>query len=273
MTTPRRCPHCGSELTPDTTATPGAASTDTWESLQSRTTTPGSIAAMIAEPGEGGPTWWLPSLAYLAYQVTTRPDARAVLDEFASRRDELHYAVVEEETDDVVGLSIQPWPRLDERGRLRFPISADPLQLDVSAAALYKYLRAARRAWCDLGLLEEELVERSLQIGDAYALTVAVRGSKSRLKALPGHDQRQYHLGGLPARRHAGSISVPVLDVTWDAREAGKLAHYAAAAGVITEDAQAPDAAVAEETEARYMVGYRDGIDPRDIPAGTERTS
>jgi len=29
---------------------------------------------------------------------------------------------------------------------------------------------------------------------------------------------------------------------------------------------------VAEETEARYLVGYRDGIDPRDVPAGPELT-
>jgi hypothetical protein len=58
---------------------------------------------------------------------------------------------------------------------------------------------------------------------------------------------------------------VPVVDITWDAREAGKLAHYAAAAGVIDAEPSAATSELARETEARYLTGFVEGIDPRDV--------
>ena len=53
--------------------------------------------------------------------------------------------------------------------------------------------------------------------------------------------------------------------MTWDAREAGKLAHYAASAGVIPPEPTPATAPVLAETEARYLVGYVEGVDPRDV--------
>jgi hypothetical protein len=276
MTLPPRCPSCGAALTPEAVAE-GAASPairNSWEALRDQVQPPPSIEQMLTAPPRRGPRWWLPSLLYLAYQangqnsdrVDDRAEARRVLDEFAARRDELSYAVVEEETDDVIGLTIQPWPLVDERGRLRFPISSDPLQVEVHAPDLTDRLHADRQRWHELGLLQHELVERRIHIGDTYALAVASRPAKWRIVTLrhPG-ERRRHYLGGLPAGRRAGSVAVPIVDVTWDAREAGKLAHHAAAAGVITDQPDPATAPSAQEAEARYMIGYREQTDPRDV--------
>jgi hypothetical protein len=276
MSAPTRCPCCGTELTPEVVAARARSSviSNSWETLRSEVQPPGSIAELLEGPGERGATWWLPSLAYLAYDMTDRIDARAVLDEFASRRDELGYAVVEEETDEVIGLTVQPWPLVDEQGRLRFPISSDPLQLAVRAPELAEVLRADRQRWHALGLLQEELLARRVQIGDTYAVVVASRPAKSRLKTLRHTaETRPRYLGGLLARRTTGSVAVPIVDVTWDAREAGKVAHYAAAAGVIPDQPDPATAPVAEETEARYMIGFRDGVDPRDVTLSPETSA
>lgn len=271
--TPTRCPTCGTELSASDAAaarTRATGITNSWEVLRDTVAPPGTITALVAGHGETGPTWWLPSLLYLAYLADDRADARAALDEFASRRDELAYAVVEERTDDVIGFSIQPWPLLDDRGRLRFPIGEDPVQAEVAEADLEELLFAHRRRRHALGLVPTELLERRIHIGDAYAMALSDEADPSgtlQVRVLPHDgDGAVRFLGGLPAGNAPGSVGVPVVDVTWDAREAGKLAHYAAAAGVISPDA--PDTAataVARETEARYMVGYRDGVDPRDV--------
>jgi hypothetical protein len=267
-----RCPCCGSELTEEEAAgvrRRATGLTNSWETLRDLVEPPGTIDALLEGRARGGPTWWLPSLAYLAYQTADQQAARAVLDEFASRRDELGYAVVEEKTDEVVGFSIQPWPLVDERGRLRFPIQNDPLQLEVAESDLALLMRSHRQRWHELGLLPEELVERHVQIGDAYAVRIESAPNPSSVRTLHHEDERgPRFIGGLSERAVPGSVDVPVVDITWDAREAGKLAHYAAAAGVV--DPTAPEAAMAgvvQETEARYMVGFRDGVDPRDISA------
>jgi hypothetical protein len=62
------------------------------------------------------------------------------------------------------------------------------------------------------------------------------------------------------------------MDVTWDAREAGKLAHYAAVAGVIPDDPDPANKAIAAETATRYLIGYAEGIDPRDVAPPTTDT-
>lgn len=263
--TPERCPHCGAEL--DRSGATSPAIRDSWEALRGSVPSPRSVGEQIAGPPEAGATWWLPSLLYLAYGVA-RPEAQAVIDELAARRDELSYAVVEEETDDVVGLTIQPWPLIDRQGRLRFPIGDDPLQVEVRRPELADRLLADRRRWRDLGLLQEQLATARVQIGDAYALVVAPDPAPWAIETLrhPDDDRRR-HLGGLPPRDgSAAGAAVPIVDVTWDAREAGKLAHYAAAVGVVADEPAPAMAAVAHETEARYMVALARGVDPRDVP-------
>lgn len=276
MTGLTHCPHCGADLHDDSAAAVRAsapAATSTWETLREAVAPPRSIAELMAHPEATGPAWWLPSLLYLAYRTTDDAEARAVLDEFASRRDELFYAVVEEQTDDVFGLTLQPWPLVDERGRLRFPIGTDPVEVEVVAGEVTTLLEAARARWNELGLLQEDLVGRRLQIGDVYAVDLADKPNRSRIPVLPHGDEPPRYLGGLAARREEGAVAVPVVDITWDAREAGKLAHYAAAAGVIPEELGAAPtamAAVARETEERYMIGFARGMDPRDVPPGSQ---
>jgi hypothetical protein len=271
MTTTRTCPCCGTLLPAEEGAT---RISESWESLRPVVGAPRSIDETETEgpraPGE--PTWWLPSLAYLAYRRTDRADAREALDEFASRREDLHYAVVEEETDRVVGLTLQPWPLLDSRGRLRFPIGEDPLQVDLDADAFAALVHEHHLRWHELGLLDEELIGRPVRIGDAFAMAVSGDPVPDRLRVLESGEtdtDRVLYVGGLGARGDPSRLAVPVIDVTWDAREAGKVAHYAAAAGVIGPLRSAATAPMAEEVEERYLAGWVLGVDPRSLPPGT----
>jgi hypothetical protein len=242
-----------------------AAVTDSWEVLRPLTPPPLALSSLtIPAHRTSGPQWWLPSLAYLAYQSTDRPDARAALDEFALRRERLGYAVVEERTDDTIGLSIEPWPLVDQQGRLRFPIRSDPHQLEIDVADLAGMLSAHRRRWHDVGLLPDVLLDRGVQIGDAYGVSLtgtAAAGAPPQPEVFP---ELPVPLGqpALPS----GELVEIVIDITWDAREAGKLAHYAAVAGVVATDPDARGEGVAAETEERYLIGFDQGIDPRDIP-------
>ena len=157
-------------------------------------------------------------------------------------------------------------------GRLRFPISIDPTEIEVRAKDLAKLIKDDRDRWSKHNLLPDELAGRQVHIGDVFAVVLTDEPGDARIKTL-AHDRRggSRHMGGLAKRDTRGSLAVPVLDITWDAREAGKLAHYAAVAGVVPDElgAAAPAvAAVAHETEARYREGFEKGIHPRDIPPG-----
>ncbi|HLG01449.1 MAG TPA: hypothetical protein VI916_13360 [Acidimicrobiia bacterium] len=294
MTISTPCPHCGAPVPLDDDDTldrlaavlearergtaietvvgidPAAAAavTDSWEVLRPLTPPPLALSSFTPSANRtSGPQWWLPSLAYLAYQSTDRPDARGALDAFALRRDRLGYAVVEERTDDTIGLSIEPWPLVDRQGRLRFPIHRDPHQLEIDVADLAGMLSAHRQRWRELGLLPEGLGDRGVEIGDAYGVSLTgtpAAGGPPQPEVFP---ELPMPLGqpALPG----GELVEIVIDVTWDAREAGKLAHYAAVAGVVPTDPDARGTGVAAETEERYLIGFDQGIDPRDLlPSG-----
>lgn len=274
----QRCPHCGADLTtglPEASGNDATQITDSWEVLRAEVAPPSAVGERPgdAEDAEGtapaGPTWWLPSLAYLAHAIADEV-GRAALDRFATHRNEFSYAVVEEETDTVLGLTIQPWPIVDADGRLRFPIRTDPLQVDVPVDQLTELIRDSRREWAELGLLQEELVDRAIHLGDVYAVVVTEDPGPESL-TVHSEEGSACHLGPL----HTPSGSVPIVDITWDAREAGKLAHYAAVAGVVDDRdrPQTPDeVTVVSETEERYLVAYSEQIDPRDVPAPEEST-
>jgi hypothetical protein len=276
-----RCACCGAVLrvtaASDRARRHAARIEGSREALLARLDRPLSIGGRrdaSSEPATAAPSpsWWLPSLAFLAYtSPDTDPDAIAALDEFADRRDALSYAVVEEITDTIIGLTVQPWPLLDQDGRLRFPIRSDPLQLDVPSDRFVELLTAERGRWHELGLMAAELVTRHVQIGDTFAAVVVPATSDSPPAAVGApnvrahnDDAHSFFLGGLPPRR-SGGRGIPVVDITWDAREAGKLAHYAASAGVIPDEPPPPVAAVVAETETRYLIGYIEGVDPRDV--------
>jgi hypothetical protein len=104
----------------------------------------------------------------------------------------LSYIVVEEIEGGMVGLAFSDWPRTDERGRLRF--DSEPVQVAVEREGLERFLDQHRQP------------SRPLRIGDVFAARTG-----------PGDPL---------------NIEPPVHDVTAEAREAAKIAFYAAVAPI-----------------------------------------
>jgi hypothetical protein len=107
----------------------------------------------------------------------------------------LSYIVVEEIEGGMVGLAVSDWPRTDEQGRLRF--DAEPVPVTVERAEFERFLEQHRQP------------SRPLRIGDVFAART-----------------------GRPTQHLEGWIEPPVHDVTADAREAAKIAFYAAVAPI-----------------------------------------
>lgn len=256
-----------------------------WESLLLRSGPP----SMASETGstDRGPTdrWWLPSLLHLA--VTDNrlsDDAQVLLQRWMLVRNRLSHAVVDEVVDDVVGLSLSPWPLVDDRGRLRFPHSASA-EIAVPVALLQRAVDQNRDRFAELGLLSGDLVARPIELGDVFAAEITLRDRNGRQLSAKRLDDELHDVyldedevdAGEPAPhpsdvdhrrlRHAdttlkthvaadhrldeglidgrvrsGSITLktargpivirgpsdevgrlPIVDVTWDARESAKL--------------------------------------------------
>ena len=107
----------------------------------------------------------------------------------------LSYIVVEEMDGGLAVLAVSDWPRTDERGRLRF--DSEPVQVAVQRDAFERFLDLHRQP------------SRPLRTGDVFAART-----------------------GAPAPHPEGWIEPPVHDVTADAREAAKIAFYAAVAPI-----------------------------------------
>ena len=107
----------------------------------------------------------------------------------------LSYIVVEEIEGGLVGLAVSEWPRTDERGRLRF--DSEPMQAAVERRAFEDFLDRHRQPG------------RPLRVGDVFAART-----------------------GLPTHNPEDWIEPPVHDVTAEAREAAKIAFYAAVAPI-----------------------------------------
>ena len=105
----------------------------------------------------------------------------------------LSYVLVDEIEGGMVGLAVSDWPRTDEQGRLRF--DSEPVQIIVDRGAFERFLDAHREP------------SRPLRIGDVFAARTDTDD--------PAH-----------------WIEPPVHDVTADAREAAKIAFYAAVAPI-----------------------------------------
>jgi hypothetical protein len=103
------------------------------------------------------------------------------------------YIVVEEIEGGMVGLAVSDWPHTDERGRLRF--DSEPVQAALELVELESFLKLHREP------------DRPLRVGDVFAART-----------------------GPPSRYPKDWIEPPVHDVTADAREAAKVAFYAAVA-------------------------------------------
>ncbi|MCP4305816.1 MAG: hypothetical protein GY788_13280, partial [bacterium] len=129
-----------------------------------------SLSAGTEGPGSDD-AFWLPAGVVVAWaDERLGDDARSVLESFVELRRWYGYCVVEEMTDDAVGLTIRAWPLVDDRGRLRFDVSEDSLSVVVSKSVFLEVVAAERDRLFRVGLLDESLVERDVHYGDTFAV-------------------------------------------------------------------------------------------------------
>jgi hypothetical protein len=155
---------------------------------------------------------------WLAVAEVWLPDVVAHLaGETRRAQADLDYIVVDEIDEDVAVLLIEPWPRLDERGRLRFGDEDERVSVEVHIPSLRERL-TERAATMELTPADRAaFAERPIRVGDAFAGRVD-----------------RHALGD-----ETGSLAFlvgPVVDITREAREAAKAQQYATAAPVLSED-------------------------------------
>lgn len=250
--------------------------------------------AVSAGPAAFDQQWWLPSLCLLAATFGDLPDAAThLLDNFAKARPWLSYAVVEELTDGNAGLTLFEWPIVDATGALTFPADIDPPQVTLPIGALQSLFDQARRWWAEHGLLTdrfgnraESLEARPVEFGDVIAVRVSLDDDPGGWMQVGAHlhdpelnIDRACVLGGI------SDWDLPPVDITWDARQAAKLAHFGAAGNVrpeideavgepggavltdhpppVSDQADEPDSFEIANTRALLALERR--VDPRDI--------
>ncbi len=188
---------------------------------------------MSAAPsGEGSD--WLPSLPGPEDLADIEPWLPSGIEELLDpktphedkRWADLRYIVIDELHEQMAGLVLSSWPRVDVRGRLRFGEEEDSHRLAVGADALLGVLRERRIVPVaqdeDEGL-REVMRERELIVGDAFAAFVT---------RLPGEGGGG---GGVPRDPHHW-LKGRLLDVSAEARDRAKAQASAAASGVIGEE-------------------------------------
>jgi hypothetical protein len=134
------------------------------------------------------------------------------------------YSVVDEKIEGLVTVSFSSWPLVDEDGRLSFAADEAPT-LVFEEAMLSEFLAQTR----ELSAAQEApsgLISRELRVGDVFAVR-----PRPRLARVVEGEARQPGRPVIPGRW----LSPPVFDVTPDARDAAKLAYYAAAAVLLPE--------------------------------------
>lgn len=134
------------------------------------------------------------------------------------------YSVVDEKIEGLVTVSFSSWPLVDEDGRLSFPPDEAPT-LVFEEALLSEFLAQTRQ----LPVPSEapsDLVSRELRVGDVFAVQ-----PRPRLARVLEGEAQEPGRPVIPDRW----LSPPVFDVTPDARDAAKLAYYAAAAVLLPE--------------------------------------
>jgi hypothetical protein len=174
----------------------GAGARNTWLSDEPR------IAAL--------PTW------------TPAPLAAALRGELQGRR--LAYVVVDELYAQIAALVLHRWPRVDERGRLRFDeavwrIGADEGELQAALDQLRQVLGVPAAA-----AASEEMRHRPLQVGDVFTAQL-----ERVWNVMPDVDMADK---ALPV---TAWLRPPVFDITATAREAAYAQAYATAAGTLSE--------------------------------------
>lgn len=223
-----------------------------------------------SEVGRRPSTWWMPSLAILAYQALgddTRQDSRPAIElrRFAASRPQLSYMVVEEFTDDVVGLTISSWPIVDEAGALRFDTTMDPFQMEMPVQHLQNWINSGRERWWEAGLGQDRLVRHPISYGDVFAAQLQAYDPTGRTRNTSPYLWDQIHEDPEFVLPDPHDPDVVVVDVSWDARQAAKLAHFAAAGQITAAD---------EEFDAAHGFAQQalddDEHDARDLAAADE---
>lgn len=189
---------------------------------------------------------WVPALASLALsqlnQASTEDDtqseAAAYLHALTNPPHGLSYVTLDELVGTVVGLAVDPWPGVDERGRLVFGDLAPVDSVEVDLELLEEFVAAHRRWLAERALCPAELVDQSVCIGDVYGLAVTATTGGRRTPTLdrdgplpklrvPGERPRTtIEFAGLVFMGNQGALA----EICWDARELAKTAYYAAMA-------------------------------------------
>lgn len=118
--------------------------------------------------------WWMPSLVLLAYQnPAIDANALALLDRWLRTRSRLSHIVVDEMIDDIAGLSLSPWPLVDDRARVRFP-RGNSAEIAIPIESLQRAVHASRKRFAEAGLIPAELAGRPIELGDVFAAEIEV---------------------------------------------------------------------------------------------------
>ncbi|MDQ3379563.1 MAG: hypothetical protein M3546_04475 [Actinomycetota bacterium] len=145
---------------------------------------------------------------------------------------DFHYVVVDEIVGSSVGLALSAWPQLDGQGRLLFG-TTDAYLVGSPRGELETFLSEHR--------LPEDLRERPLRIGDVFAVRVRPEALAEIVDELDEQQRLE------PFFAPGSWIEPPVYDVTADAREAAKVAFYAAVTPTLDAEEAEPLAELLEE--------------------------
>lgn len=143
----------------------------------------------------------------------------------------LRYVVVDEVFADLAELSVSAWPVLDPLGRLRFMGEA-AVHVEADVERMRLFLRRHR--------MPRKAASRELRAGDTFGVAVEVRGLNafiSRFASFPPPSASERRKALEPATWDW--LRPPLFDVTAEAREAAKLAYYAAVTGPLPEGTSA----------------------------------
>jgi hypothetical protein len=159
--------------------------------------------------------------------------------------------VVDEKVEGLVTVSFSPWPLVDEDGRLSFP-SDDAPTLVFEEDLLTAFLAQTRQLSVPVEA-PSDLVSRELRVGDVFA----VRPRAPLTRVLEGEAEEPPR-PVIPTRW----LSPPIYDVTPDARDAAKLAYYAAAAALLPESTIEVELAEQLQPDRYDVLGPLEGSSP-----------
>lgn len=142
-------------------------------------------------------------------------EIRAVHPSIWASSDNVEYVVVDEIEEDVATLVIEPWPEVDERGRLDFSGSERRQDVEVERQAFAQLLEDRVAPGPLTAAQLEVFITRPLRVGDVLCAVI------DRVELASHPDS--------PARW----LQRPVVDVSVEAREAAKTQYFAAVGPVL----------------------------------------